>query len=90
MDKLERTELGQSEFEMWLDRAEEVVTESTQLTDDQKRFLAAQEALDELNTFFMGMTVEEVETALEGLREYSQAVLRDREILQGWARHEEQ
>lgn len=90
MDKLERTELGQSEFEMWLDRAEEVVTESTQLTDDQKRFLAAQEALDELNTFFMGMTVEEVETALEGLREYSQAVLQDREILQGWARHEEQ
>lgn len=87
---IERTGVAQQEFDRWSAEAERLVTESTQLTDDQKRFLAAQEALDELNTFFMGMTVDEVETALEGLREYSQAVLQEREILQGWARHEEQ
>jgi len=68
---IERTSVAQQEFDKWSAEAERLVTESTQLTDDQKRFLAAQEALDELNTFFMGMTVNEVETALDGIEWYN-------------------
>lgn len=85
---VERTGLGQQEFDRWSAEAERLVGESETLTQEQKDFLAVEEALDELNAHFMGMTVEEVEIAVEGLREYAQAIQSERDITQGWARHE--
>ncbi len=85
---IERTRLGQQEFDRWSAEAERLVVESETLTQEQKDFLAVEEALDELNAHFMGMTVEEVEIAVEGLREYAQAVSQERDITEGWVRYE--
>jgi hypothetical protein len=85
---IERTSLSQQEFDRWSAEAEKLVEESEALTQEQKDFLAVQEALQELNDHFMSMTVEDVEIALEGLREYAVAVLKERDITEGWVRYE--
>lgn len=66
--------------------AQLVEQDAERISEENKAFLAREEALTELDQYFMGMSVEDVETALNGLREYEKAVQAEREIEMGWHR----
>lgn len=53
---------------------------------EQKQFLTVEEALTEWDAYIQGLSIEDAQAALEGLKEYAEAVLKEREIEQGWHR----
>lgn len=89
-DKLGKTELGQQEFDRWKfwdEDARLVQEEAEQVTEEQKAFLAAEEALTEFDAYMHSLSIEDAETALNGLREYADHFRDDIDIVQGGFRH---
>lgn len=89
-DRLERTELGQTEYQIarsrlndWLDDADMVAQEADEATQEAKRTLAAEDSLTELDAYLHGLSPEAHQTAIEGLRWYAAHFTDDLPIEQG-------
>lgn len=78
--------MSRDTFEWFSEDARMVEEEAEDRIAAQKAFLAREEALTELDGYFMGMSVEAVETALQGMRDYARAVQAERSIVMGWER----
>lgn len=74
-------------FEFFDEDARLVQEEAEQATEEQKAFLAAEEALTEFDAYIHSLSIEDAETALNGLREYAEHFRDDIDIKQGWGRH---
>ena len=74
------------EADHWTDDARLVEEDAIRLVIESRTLLAAEEALTELDAYFMGMSIEEVEVALAGIHEYERAVRAERSIVMGWER----
>lgn len=77
-----------SELDHWLIDAQLVAEESETTLATQKAFLDAEDALLEWDRYIHSLSLEEAQTALEGLREYADSMLKEREIVYGWVRFE--
>lgn len=73
-------------FDYFEEDARLVQEEAQRQIDEQKAFIAAQDALTELDEYLSTMSLKEQETALEGLKEYAKAVLHENDIEHGWHR----
>lgn len=72
----------------WFDEdARMIQEEADDLIGQQKAYLASEEALSEWDAYIQGLSVEDAETALEGLREYAKAVIQDQDIDMGWHKY---
>lgn len=90
---LERTDVGNEEFESnrskwerWNEDARLVAEEAEELVVAQRAFLDVDDALLEWDAYIHSLPIEEAQAALDGLKEYAEDVLREREIEQGWHR----
>lgn len=78
--------MSKEQFDFFEEDAKLVVEEAEDLAVAQRAFLDVDDALLEWDAYIQGLSVEEAQTALEGLREYADAFVREREIEQGWHR----
>lgn len=84
MADIERTGVAQAEFDRWSADAEMVAQEAERQITAHKAFLDAEAALTEFDEYLHTLSLEDHQTALEGLKEYGKAVVREREIEAGW------
>lgn len=73
-------------YEWFNEDAKLVQQDSERQIAQQKAFLAAQEALTEFDEYLAGLTIDEAQAALDGLKEYEAAICAERDIETGWHR----
>lgn len=63
-----------------------VEQEDEEIIEAERQSRAAEDALEAWDEYVHGLSVEDAEAALKGLREYAKAVLHENEIEHGWHR----
>lgn len=61
-----------------------VEEEAARVAANGRNFLAVEDALTELDVYLSGLPVREHQAAIEGIREYAEAVGKEFEIERGW------
>lgn len=78
--------MSKEQFDFFEEDAKLVVEEAEDLAVAQRAFLDVDDALLEWDAYIQGLSIEDAQTALDGLREYADTFVREREIEQGWHR----
>jgi len=75
------------QFDFFDEDARLVQEEADELIIAQRAFLDVDDALLEWDAYIQGLSIEDAQAALDGLKEYAVEVLREREIELGWHRN---